>query len=76
MKVDTTCVFQLPLLNIQFPNESWDLSEELVDRLEGLAVTLLGELEIVPHVVVRDALVNLGDKSGVDDNDKKLTPEQ
>ena len=60
VKVDTTCVFQLPLLNIQFPNESWDLSEELVDRLEGLAVTLLGELEIVPHVVVRDALVNLG----------------
>ena len=41
------------------------LSEEFVHRFECLAVTLLGELQIIPHVVVGDALVNLVDKSWI-----------
>ena len=36
-----------------------DLGEELVDRFKCLAVAFLGELKIVPHVMVGDALVNL-----------------
>ena len=36
-----------------------DLGEELVDRFKCLAVAFLGELKIVPHVMVGDTLVNL-----------------
>ena len=39
------------------------LCQQLVDRFKRFAVTLLGELQIIPHVVVGDALVNL-DKNG------------
>jgi len=40
-----------------------ELGEELVDRFKCLAVALLGELKIVPHVMVGDALVNLNEAS-------------
>ena len=44
-----------------------DLGEELVDGFKCLAVAFLGELKIVPHVVVGDTLVNLT-KSSVTHN--------
>ena len=44
-----------------------NLSQELVDRFKCLAVAFLGELKIVPHVVVGDTLVNLT-KSSVTHN--------
>ena len=51
------------------PSEKNDknLGEELVDRFKCLAVAFLGELKIVPHVVVGDTLVNLT-KSSVTHN--------
>ena len=44
-----------------------NLGEELVDRFKCLAVAFLGELKIVPHVMVGDTLVNLT-KSSVTHN--------
>ena len=43
------------------PSEKNDknLGEELVHRFKCLAVAFLGELKIVPHVMVGDTLVNL-----------------
>ena len=51
------------------PSEKNDknLGEELVDRFKCLAVAFLGELKIVPHVMVGDTLVNLT-KSSVTHN--------
>jgi len=40
-----------------------ELGEELVDRFKCLAVAFLGELKIVPHVMVGDTLVNLNEAS-------------
>jgi len=40
-----------------------ELGEELVDRFKCLAVAFLGELKIVPHVMVGNTLVNLNEAS-------------
>ena len=39
-----------------------ELGQQLVDGVEGLAVPLLGEGQVVEHVVMGDCAVNLGDR--------------